>query len=231
MGRPRRHGRRFVLSDETTWPRPDAELTTSVHRYGKVTVTAWHDLHPKLTAGGSGRTTTSRRSSRAASSGSRSSTCPNRPHGSRRHCGCGGPGRQPRPRSVLAGLPAPVRHRAHLPLRQGHPRLDHAVAVHPQQADRWTWLVIAAYTHSASLAASSTIFDCPGSPHRPEQTHPGASPQGVSATSCNPRHARQSTEIHDARPGTPKGHPKTTQNPLSRNQKGGLSRRLGLIAS
>jgi hypothetical protein len=48
MGRPRRHGPRFVLSDEKTWPVPAAELTTSVRRYGKVTVTAWHDLHPKL---------------------------------------------------------------------------------------------------------------------------------------------------------------------------------------
>ena len=48
MGRPRRHGPRFVLSDDKTWPAPDAELTTSVRRYGKVTVTAWHDLHPKL---------------------------------------------------------------------------------------------------------------------------------------------------------------------------------------
>jgi hypothetical protein len=48
MGRPRRHGPRFVLTDEKTWPVPDAELTTSVRRYGNVTVTAWHNLHPKL---------------------------------------------------------------------------------------------------------------------------------------------------------------------------------------
>ena len=48
MGRPRRHGPRFVLSDEATWTTPDAELTTSVRRYGNVTVSAWHNLHPKL---------------------------------------------------------------------------------------------------------------------------------------------------------------------------------------
>jgi hypothetical protein len=48
IGRPRRHGPRFVLSDEKTWPDPDAELTTSVRRYGKVTVKAWHNLHPRL---------------------------------------------------------------------------------------------------------------------------------------------------------------------------------------
>ena len=48
IGRPRRHGPRIVLADQTTWPTPDAELTTSVPRYGNVTVTAWHHLHPKL---------------------------------------------------------------------------------------------------------------------------------------------------------------------------------------
>jgi len=48
LGRPRRHGPRFVLSDETTWPNPDAEFTTSVRRYGNVAVAAWHHLHPKL---------------------------------------------------------------------------------------------------------------------------------------------------------------------------------------
>jgi hypothetical protein len=48
MGRPRRHGPRFVLSDEKTWPVPAAELTISVRRCGKVTLTAWHGLHPKL---------------------------------------------------------------------------------------------------------------------------------------------------------------------------------------
>ena len=48
VGRPRRHGPRFVLSDQATWPVPDAELTTSDRRYGAVTVQAWHNLHPKL---------------------------------------------------------------------------------------------------------------------------------------------------------------------------------------
>jgi hypothetical protein len=48
IGRPRRHGPRFALADETTWPVPDAEHSTNVARYGNVTVTAWHNLHPKL---------------------------------------------------------------------------------------------------------------------------------------------------------------------------------------
>ncbi len=38
--------------------------------------------------------------------------------------------RPTRPRSVPALLPAPLRHRTHLPVHQEHPRLDHPVAVH-----------------------------------------------------------------------------------------------------
>lgn len=48
IGRPRRHGARFALSEEATWPTPDAELLTDDARYGTVRITAWHGLHPKL---------------------------------------------------------------------------------------------------------------------------------------------------------------------------------------
>jgi DDE superfamily endonuclease len=48
LGRPRRHGDRFVLSEPTTWPDPDAELVTHDSRYGDVRVKAWSGLHPKL---------------------------------------------------------------------------------------------------------------------------------------------------------------------------------------
>jgi len=47
-GRPRRHGDRFALSDPATWTTPDAELDVHDLRCGKVRVTAWHGLHPKL---------------------------------------------------------------------------------------------------------------------------------------------------------------------------------------
>jgi DDE superfamily endonuclease len=48
VGRPRRHGPRFALSEPSTWTDPDTELHTSDPRYGNVSVTAWHRLHPKL---------------------------------------------------------------------------------------------------------------------------------------------------------------------------------------
>jgi hypothetical protein len=48
VGRPRRHGPRFTCADPAGRPAPDARLTTDDPRYGTVEVEAWHGLHPKL---------------------------------------------------------------------------------------------------------------------------------------------------------------------------------------
>jgi hypothetical protein len=48
-GRPRRHGKdRFECADPATWGPPEGELTLHDDRYGKVEVKAWSGLHPKL---------------------------------------------------------------------------------------------------------------------------------------------------------------------------------------
>ena len=47
-GRPPRHGTRWKCSEQTSWPEPDATLVASDSRYGRVTVTAWHGMHPRL---------------------------------------------------------------------------------------------------------------------------------------------------------------------------------------
>ncbi len=52
VGRPRRHGTRFGCADPTSWPAPHAELTATDSRYGTVQVSAWHGLHPKLAGRG-----------------------------------------------------------------------------------------------------------------------------------------------------------------------------------
>ena len=52
VGRPRRHGHRMALSDATTWRPPDTELTENDRRYGDVHVQAWSGLHPKLSGRG-----------------------------------------------------------------------------------------------------------------------------------------------------------------------------------
>ncbi len=51
-GRPPRHGRRMKCSERRSWGKPSEQLVTSDVRYGTVTVTAWHGMHPKLTGRG-----------------------------------------------------------------------------------------------------------------------------------------------------------------------------------
>jgi hypothetical protein len=46
-GRPRRHGAKFNCADPATWPTPTATLVTTDDQYGTVTVAAWRGLHPK----------------------------------------------------------------------------------------------------------------------------------------------------------------------------------------
>jgi hypothetical protein len=52
LGRPRRHGARFLCADPTSWPAPDQTLDTDDEQYGRVQVTAWRGLHPKLAGRG-----------------------------------------------------------------------------------------------------------------------------------------------------------------------------------
>jgi len=48
-GRPRRHGHRFKCGQPDTWPTPNDQLTIDDDPlYGTVTVTSWSGLHPKL---------------------------------------------------------------------------------------------------------------------------------------------------------------------------------------
>jgi hypothetical protein len=49
MGRPRRHGDEFVFGDPATWGEPDVTTHTQTRLYGPATVRAWNRLHPRLT--------------------------------------------------------------------------------------------------------------------------------------------------------------------------------------
>jgi hypothetical protein len=46
-GRPRRHGHKFVCDAPATWLPPDGDLTIEDGQYGTVRVRAWAGLHPK----------------------------------------------------------------------------------------------------------------------------------------------------------------------------------------
>jgi hypothetical protein len=46
MGRPRRHGARFSCADAGSWPAPHVVYLGEDPQYGRVEVRAWHRLHP-----------------------------------------------------------------------------------------------------------------------------------------------------------------------------------------
>ncbi len=50
IGRPRRHGPKMKCNDPSTWPEPSAEHACEDGGYGAVRVRAWSDLHPKVSA-------------------------------------------------------------------------------------------------------------------------------------------------------------------------------------
>jgi hypothetical protein len=52
IGRPRRHGKRFDCKQAASRPVPDRELVSADQQYGKVVVQAWSGLHPKLNTRG-----------------------------------------------------------------------------------------------------------------------------------------------------------------------------------
>jgi hypothetical protein len=226
MGRPRRHGARIVLADERTWPDPDAEVTTTVRRYGKVKVSAWHNLHPKLHGRGKWRDHDEPPIMRGSIIRVEVEHLP-KPTGRIKKTlwlwwsGHGEPDLDRCWRSYLRRFD--IEHTFRFvkgTLGWTTPSLQT-----PAQADRWTWLVIAAYTQ---LRLARFLVDdltaAMGTKIRSRKTDPDASPKRVPPTACNPQNARPSTEIHHARPRPTKRHPKTPQNPLPPSQKSHLSR-------
>lgn len=49
MGRPRRHGGEFVFGDPATWGQPQVTTTTETRLYGPALARSWNRLHPRLT--------------------------------------------------------------------------------------------------------------------------------------------------------------------------------------
>jgi hypothetical protein len=48
IGRPRRHGPKMKCADPSTWPEPSAEHRCEDAGYGSVRVRAWAEMHPKV---------------------------------------------------------------------------------------------------------------------------------------------------------------------------------------
>jgi hypothetical protein len=146
VGRPRRHGARFDLRDPETWPEPTHEHRCEDDAYGAVKVRAWAGLHPKT-----------------------------RRIGERYGCEKAPVVKGTVVLVEVSRLPRETRKPKKLWMwwtGEGEPDLDliwrsycrrfsleHAIKFlkltlgwtaprvrHPEQADRWTWLILAAYT-------------------------------------------------------------------------------------
>ncbi len=147
-GRPRRHRAKFNCADPTTWPIPTATLHTVDDQYGTVTVAAWSGLHPKQQRHPTHGTGKPRPIVRGTVIRVQVQRVPTRT----------------RPPKVLwlwwAG-PTTVALDLDLAWHAYIRRFDleHTVRFckqtlgwttprprHPEQADRWTWLVLACYT-------------------------------------------------------------------------------------
>jgi len=145
-GRPRKHGPKFACKDPTTWPAPTMERRVEDAQYGTVRVRAWAGLHPKQQTHPGRGTRQPRPIVRGSVVLVEVGRLPARPY----------------PPQVLwlwwagPGVPdldllwrADVR-RFDLEhtLRFCQQRLGWTTprVRHPEQADRWTWLVVAAYT-------------------------------------------------------------------------------------
>jgi hypothetical protein len=146
-GRPRRHGRRFKLSQAKTTPKPDAELRTADPRYGNVRVRAWHNLHPRLSRRGRWSTDNEPPIVRGSVIRVDVEHLPKRDTRAKKTLWLwwSGPGQPDLELCLRAYL-----HRFDLEhtfrfakntLGWTAPSLQT-----PQQADRWTWLIVAAYT-------------------------------------------------------------------------------------
>jgi hypothetical protein len=145
-GRPRRHGAKFDCTRPQTWPSPSAEHGAEDERYGTVRVRAWAGLHPKQRAHPGHGTRKARPIVRGTVVRVEVGRLP----------------RQTRqPRALWLWWHGPGTPELDLLWRAYVRRFDleHTLRFckqtlgwttprvrHPEQADRWTWLVVAAYT-------------------------------------------------------------------------------------
>jgi DDE superfamily endonuclease len=145
-GRPRKHGAKFACKDPTTWSPPTAEQLTQDEQYGTVRVRAWTGLHPKQHAHPGRGTRKPRPIVRGTVVLVEVSRLPARPY---------------RPKVLWLWWAGPGEPDLDLLWRAYVRRFDmeHTLRFckqnlgwttprmrHPEQADRWTWLVMAAYT-------------------------------------------------------------------------------------
>jgi hypothetical protein len=218
-GRPRRHGRRFKLSDEKTAPKPDAQIRLDDARYGKVRIRAWHNLHPRLASRGRWAGSDLPPIVRATVIRVDVERLPkpsSRANNKTLWLWWAGPGQPDLEVCLNAYL-----HRFDLEhtyrfakntLGWTTPSLRT-----PEQADRWTWLTIAAYTQLRLARGAIDDIRLPWErPRHPDKLTPGRVRRGfprLRATIGTPANPPKS---HKPGPGRPKGtrRPPRTRHPV-----------------
>jgi hypothetical protein len=145
-GRPRKHGAKFACKNSATWPAPSAEYVTEDEQYGTVRVRAWAGLHPKQQAHPERGTRKTRPVVRGTVVLVEVSRLPARPYPPQMlwlwWAGPGTPDLDLLWRAYVRRFD--LEHTLRFckqSLGWTTPRMRH-----PEQADRWTWLVVAAYT-------------------------------------------------------------------------------------
>jgi len=223
-GRPARHGRPIKCDDPATWPAPVAASTDVHARYGNVTVQAWARMHPQLARRGGWRNHPGKlpiiqgtliriRVDRLP--GDRAPKPVWLWHSHPR-------GRRARSAARLPDLPAPLRHRAHVPVPQADAGLDPAPATHPGTG-RPVDLAGHRSPHPATPGPWHDRGSAPplGGASEPGAAHPRPGTSRVSPHPPHRRESRQRTETHPTRTRTPEGVPKPAQGqPLHRRETG-----------
>jgi DDE superfamily endonuclease len=145
-GRPRIHGAKFACKDPATWPVPTAEHRVEDDQYGTVRVRAWAGLHPKQQAHPARGTRKTRPIVRGTVVLVEVSRLPAWPY---------------QPKVLWLWWTGPGTPTLDLLWRAYVRRFDleHTLRFckqslgwtmprvrHPEQADRWTWLIVAVYT-------------------------------------------------------------------------------------
>jgi hypothetical protein len=210
-GRPGRHGPAMRLDDPATWPGPEQAVTSMHERYGQVAVTAWSRYHPQL----------QRRAGWAGHPGRLPIV-----EGTLIHVKVDRlPGdRTPKPVWLWHSHPQAadldVLRLFHAFLRRFD--LEHTFRFlkqtlgwtrprvrHPDQADRWTWLILAAYTQLRLARGLTADLRRPWEkPLTPDRLTPGRVRRGFPR--IHPTTARPARAPKPSRPGP--GRPKGVRN-------------------
>ncbi|MGC4747319.1 transposase [Micromonospora sp. DT201] len=209
-----RHGAKFTLADPTTWGPPDAEHHTHDPHHGHVRVTAWHRLHPALYS---------------QSAGGRYKHLPRTPivEATIIRVDIENPPRRNGATNTHTlwlwhtGQPTDLDTcwRAYLRRFDIEHTFKHAkthlgwlapTIRHPEQADRWTWLILTALTQLRLAKPHTTGARLPWQPHQPpHRLTPSRVRSGfphLHAIIGTPAQPRKNTHPGPGRPkGTPRG--------------------------